>query len=58
MDIQKAREILGKEAIGRTDEEIQKLIDSLTVFADIAIDTFLKMTTKQRKAFEKDTKKT
>lgn len=51
MDIEKARQILGEEAIGKTDEEIQKIVDTLKIFAHIAIDTFLKMTPEERKKF-------
>lgn len=53
MDIKNAREILGKEAIDKTDEEIEKLIDTLKVFANIAVDTFMEMTPEQRKKFTK-----
>ncbi len=52
--IKKAREILGQEYATKTDEEIQKILDTLQLLADIAIDTFVKMTPEQRKAFTKN----
>jgi len=56
MTIKKAREILGEEYANKSNEEIQQIIDSLTTLADIAIDTFVKMTPEQRKAFVKPQK--
>jgi hypothetical protein len=38
MTIEKARKILGKKAENYTDEQIQEILNTLTVLADIAID--------------------
>lgn len=42
MIIKKARQILGSEAEGQTDEQIQEIINTASFFSDIAIEQFLK----------------
>ena len=42
MTIEKARQLLGKEAIGKTDEDIQNIIGNLTVLADVGFEMFEK----------------
>jgi len=53
MTIKKARGILGKEAKGKTDEEVQEMIDTVSLFADLALDVFYKMSPEERKKFGK-----
>jgi hypothetical protein len=49
MDIQKARELIGKTNSKYTDTQIQDMIDTAKLFSDIAIDMFMKMTPEDRK---------
>jgi len=55
MTIQRAREILGEKYAKRTDEEIQQIVNTLEVLANISIDTVLKMTPEERKAIKNKT---
>ena len=52
MDIKEARELIGDENTKYTDAEIQNMIETARLFADIAIDMFLKMTPEERKKFK------
>lgn len=56
MTIQRAREILGKDATGMSDEEIISLISTGELFADMAINQFLKLTPKEREKFKRKDK--
>jgi len=51
--IKKARRILGKEVSGKTDEEVQEMINTVSLFADLALDVFYKMSPEERKKFAK-----
>lgn len=42
MTTQQAREILGKNAKGITDEELQEIISTFVAISDIAIDEYLR----------------
>ena len=53
MDITKARKVLGKDSKDLTDEQVQEYINSASVLAEIAIDTFQKMTPEQTKKYIK-----
>jgi hypothetical protein len=48
MDIKKARKILGKDGDGQTDEQIQEMINTAQLLAEISIDTILKMSERKR----------
>jgi len=39
MTLTEARRILGKEAVGLSDKEIQEIIDWLDIFADIVLNS-------------------
>lgn len=52
MNIQRARKILGKKYVKRTDEEIQGIINTLEILANTSIDTVLKMTPEERKTIK------
>ena len=51
--VQRARQILGKKYIKRTDEEILGIINTLKILANISIDTVLAMTPEERKKLKK-----
>lgn len=53
MTIQRAREILGKEAESYTDEQLKETIINFEILADIAIEHFKSLTPKQRKKWLK-----
>jgi len=53
MTIQRARALLGEKYAHHTDDEIQEILNTLSVIADIATDSLVKMTPEQRKAFKK-----
>lgn len=53
MTIEKAREILGKEAEGLSDEEVLENISTAQLLADMAIDSFLNLSPKEREKFKK-----
>jgi len=52
MDIKEARELIGDENTQYNDSEIQNMIETARLFADIAIDRFYKMTPEERKKFK------
>ena len=49
MTIQRAREILGEKYAVHTNEEIQQIVNSLEILADISIETVLKMRSDESK---------
>ncbi len=57
MTVKRARELLGDELKTYSDEKVQDMINSLEVLADIAIETFKKLTPEQRREWIKKPKK-
>ena len=55
MTIQEARELLGEEAVGKSDEEIQKDIETARFFADLMFDKIENMSPDERKRIFKKT---
>ena len=55
MTIKKARELLGEEAKGLTDEEVQKSIETARFFADLMIDKIKNMSPSERRKTIKKT---
>lgn len=55
--LEEAKKTLGDTAKDMSDEEIIKVVESLTKFANILIDMFLDMTPEERKKFSKKTVK-
>ena len=53
MTIKQARKILGKDEQDLTDEQVQEYINSASILAEIAIDTFSKISPEKRKEFLK-----
>lgn len=53
MTINEARKVLGKDGNDLTDEQVQEYINSASILAEIAIDTFKEMTPEERKKFIK-----
>ena len=53
MTIARTRKILGKLAKGKTDEEIQDMIDRTSGLADLALDVFYSLSPEERKKFAK-----
>ena len=47
MNIKRARELLGDEGNKYDDEQLQKLIDDVSFFAQIAVEKLRKMTKKE-----------
>jgi hypothetical protein len=47
MDLKRARELIGKESEKYDDEQLQKLIDDVSFFAQAAVDKLRKMTKKE-----------
>lgn len=60
MNIEEAKKILKGDIANKTDEEIQQTINTAQLLAEIAIDTFMKMTPEERNKFvqKSKTKKT
>lgn len=52
--ITKARKILGKSADELSDEQINELHDTATLFADLIIDMYLEMTPEERKKWHEE----
>lgn len=48
MSVPEARKIMGKKVDKYTDEQMKEMIGTLTVLADLAIDSWLAKTPKER----------
>jgi len=53
MTIKKARKILGKLAKGKSDEEVQDMIDRVSGLVGLALDAFYRLSPEERKKFAK-----
>ena len=57
MTIERARELLGNDEEKYSDDQIREIIINLETLADIAIETFKKLTPEERKKWLKKPKK-
>ena len=53
ISVEEARKVMGKEASKYTDNQMVEMVNTLTVLADIAIDSWLAKTPKERKVWAK-----
>lgn len=56
ISIEEARKLIGKEANKYTDEQMAEMVNTLAVLADLAIDSWLAKTPKERKQWIKKNK--
>lgn len=49
MTIKQARKLLGNKSLDQSDSEIQEMINTGQLLADLIIDQYLKMTPQERK---------
>lgn len=55
--IKEARELMGKNADKYTDEQVEEMVNTLSVLSDLAIDSWLAKTPEERKKFKEEYKK-
>lgn len=56
MTIEEARKILGKDSSKYRDDEVEEVLGTLTVLADIAIDQWIALSPEEKEAWRKKTK--
>ena len=56
ISIEEARKLMGKASSKYTDEQVGEVINSLSVIADLAIDSWLAMKPEERKKWIKKNK--